>query len=132
MYITKPFDADELVLRLGNILSRAKQVSGAGSDTAFHSIGSYQFYPEELRLVRNGITKILTEKEAKLLLYLYKHNGVLIRREQILKELWDETDFFSGRSMDVFITRLRKYLAGDPGISIDSVRGVGYQFSIIV
>ncbi|GGE70396.1 winged helix-turn-helix domain-containing protein [Pedobacter psychrotolerans] len=73
---------------------------------------------------------MLTEKECQLLLYLSKHQNELIKRNDILNYLWKESDFFNGRSMDVFISRLRKYLADDPNIQIESVRGIGFRFFI--
>ena len=72
----------------------------------------------------------LTEKEVLLIQYLYQHKNQLIKREAILKAVWHNEDFFSGRSMDVFISRLRKYFAKDPAIKIESIRGVGLEFRI--
>ncbi|UZJ66477.1 winged helix-turn-helix domain-containing protein [Sphingobacterium sp. KU25419] len=71
----------------------------------------------------------LTEREAKLLLFLSKRSGSLVTREEILQEVWGNSDFFNGRSMDVFITRLRKYLKHDISLQITSSRGVGFTIS---
>ena len=127
-YIVKPFDADELILRIKNILRRVKRVEA--QVVSIVSIGAYTFDYSNLQLSLNGDVKILTEKEAQLLLYLYNHQHELIKRKDILTYLWKEPDFFNGRSMDVFVSRVRKLLSGDPSIHIDSVRGVGFRFYI--
>lgn len=126
-YITKPFDADELILRISNILRRAKPAAVAKD---IYEIGMYRFAPKNLLLVSPVTEKILTEKEAALLLYLHERRNELVSRKEILVALWGEPDFFNGRSMDVFVSRLRKHLAEDPSILIDSVRGVGFRLVI--
>lgn len=126
-YILKPFDADELILRIQNILKRTGQISA--SEEKIIQIGSYRFDPQNLRLWSTSVEKLLTEKEAKLLLYLYENKSRLIKRAEILAHLWQAPDFFSGRSMDVFITRLRKLLAEDQSVRIESIRGIGFKFS---
>jgi len=127
-YILKPFDADELILRIRNILKRSNKSHEDANDVI--SIGNFEFDPLNLSL-KSAISKvILTEKESQLLHYLCKHQNSLIKRADILNYLWKESDFFNGRSMDVFISRLRKYLAEDPTIQIENVRGVGFRFLI--
>jgi DNA-binding response OmpR family regulator len=127
-YIIKPFDADELILRMHNILKRVKK---NGKDmTGLIAIGQYSYDHKNLQLSSSGKIRTLTDKEAKLLYYLCMRRGQLIKREEILSHLWKEPDFFSGRSMDVFISRLRKYLSEDPAVHLESVRGMGYQFYI--
>jgi len=76
-------------------------------------------------------TQRVTEKESLLLQFLYKNKNQLVKREEILKAVWGNDDFFSGRSMDVFISRLRKYFIEDPSIKIESIRGVGLEFKTI-
>ncbi len=125
-YITKPFDADELILRITNILRRTKPV--VAKDIC--EIGIYRFDPKNLLLISPTVEKILTEKEAALLLYLNTRRNELVPRKEILTTLWGEPDFFNGRSMDVFVSRLRKYLAEDGTIQIDSIRGVGFRMVI--
>lgn len=126
-YILKPFDADELILRIQNILKRTGQLTP--TDEKIVQIGFYQFDPLNLRLWSASTEKVLTEKEAQLLLYLYQNRSRLIKRHEILAHLWQEPDFFSGRSMDVFITRLRKLLMQDQAVQIESIRGIGFKFS---
>ena len=127
-YILKPFDADELILRIKNILKRTSKLS-KNADSVI-SIGTYRFDSGNMRLTSPLSEILLTEKECQLLLYLSKHQNELIKRNDILNYLWKESDFFNGRSMDVFISRLRKYLADDPNIQIESVRGIGFRFFI--
>lgn len=125
-YILKPFDADELILRIRNILKRTNKQPE--DSNAVIPIGKYQFDPQNMRLKSALSEALLTEKEAQLLHYLCKHQNQLIKRNDILNYLWKESDFFNGRSMDVFISRLRKYLAEDSTIQIENVRGVGFRF----
>lgn len=126
-YITKPFDVDELILRIKNILKRTQ--NQLISVVAHYTIGLFTFDVQNLLLISPKSQKQLTEKEAKLLLYLLQHKNQLIKRNDILNYLWEEADFFSGRSMDVFMSRLRKYLAEDSNLHIESIRGVGFRFS---
>lgn len=127
-YITKPFDADELILRIKNILKRQKALPETKLDIIH--VGNYQLDGKNLILQYQNNVKKLTEKEAKLLEFLHQNRNQLIKRETILNYLWDEADFFSGRSLDVFMSRLRKYLADDPQLQIESIRGVGFRFSV--
>lgn len=122
-YIIKPFDADELILRIQNILKRKSKKNS-------YALGSYAFEPQNQLLRYNDTEKLLTEKESQLLEYLFLNKDQLIKREEILQLFWKESDFFSGRSLDVFISRFRKYLAQDPNIVLESVRGVGFRFKL--
>jgi len=121
-YVTKPCDPEELLLRIQNILKRNQKNSTPKSI----AIGSYLFHPEQLLLSHASKQYKLTEREAQLLLFLWQHNDQLVTREEILEKVWGNADFFTGRSMDVFITRIRKYLSLDPNLSISSNRGVGF------
>ncbi|SMC78518.1 response regulator transcription factor [Moheibacter sediminis] len=127
-YITKPFDADELILRIKNILKRKQNAIPPKIDT--YQMGLFTFEPENFALISHHSTKTLTEKEVQLLSYFIQHKNQLIKRNEILSHLWEEADFFSGRSLDVFVSRLRKYLSEDPSIQIESVRGVGFRFLV--
>ncbi|AXT49300.1 DNA-binding response regulator [Aquimarina sp. BL5] len=127
-YIVKPFEADILVLRLQNILKRSQRVQAIREEVI--AIGDYKFDATNHCLKLNGERQKLTEKEAILIQYLYDHKNTMIKRERLLKDVWGNDDFFSGRSMDVFISRLRKYFKEDNNITIESVRGVGLTFSL--
>ncbi len=127
-YILKPFDADELIQRVRNILRRTQNMIQVAEEII--QIGIYKFEPHNLTLSETKSQRILTEKESSLLQYLCQHQNQVIRRNDILNHLWKESDFFNGRSMDVFISRLRKYLAGDSTIHIESIRSIGFRFFI--
>jgi len=120
-YITKPFEVEELILRIKNILRRSGRLSAEKL-----IIGEFEFRSDELTLKGYGEEHQMTLKEAELLKFLLANRNIVIKREQILKELWGKDDYFLGRSMDVFITRLRKYLQPEKTISIDNIRGVGF------
>ncbi|WP_074406696.1 MULTISPECIES: response regulator transcription factor [Aquimarina] len=127
-YIVKPFEADILVLKLQNILKRTQKIESLKDDVV--KIGNYEFDIVNHQLKLNGESQRLTEKETLLIQYLWEHRNRMIKREDVLKDIWGNDDFFSGRSMDVFISRLRKYFKEDNTINIESVRGVGLTFSI--
>jgi len=129
-YIIKPFEADELVLRLNNILKRSEKSTSAVPVSDKITIGKYMFDTKRLELKIENKTQQLTEKEAALVLFFYQNKNQLLKREEILTAVWGNDDFFSGRSMDVFISRLRKYFSGDDAIRIESIRNVGLEFKI--
>lgn len=129
-YIVKPFEADELVLRLQNILKRTSKSGSVQPIETSITIGKYTFNTKRLQLTLNSSIQQLTEREAKLILFLFEHKNQLLKRNEILNAVWENDDFFTGRSMDVFISRLRKYFKEDNSISIESVRGVGLEFKV--
>ncbi|NAS31562.1 response regulator [Flavobacteriaceae bacterium R38] len=126
-YIVKPFEADELVLRIKNILKRGQRFIINKNNV---EIGIYTFDLVNYTLKHQNEVQRLTEKEAHLIEYLFNNKNTLIKRDRILKDVWGNDDFFSGRSMDVFISRLRKYFKDDSDIAINSVRGIGLEFNI--
>ena len=128
-YIVKPFEADELVLRLNNILKRTAKTI-ADVDFGAIQIGIYLFDANRFELKSGDKIQRLTEKEAALIQFLYKNKNQLLKREEILKAVWGNDDFFSGRSMDVFISRLRKYFGDDTSISLESIRNIGLEFKL--
>jgi len=119
-YITKPFEVEELILRIKNILKRSGLV---GAEPL--SLGDFEFRYDELTLSGFEKKHQMTLKEAEFLKYLVENKNQVIKREQILEDIWGENDYFLGRSMDVFVARLRKYLNPDNSISLDTIRGVG-------
>lgn len=121
-YITKPCEPEELILRIKNILKRQTEPV-----SYIVKIGKYIFMPSQFQLVIGEETIQLTEKESELLLLLSKNNHKIINRKEILENIWGENDYFLGRSLDVFMTRLRKYLQKDERIRFESVRGVGFK-----
>lgn len=131
-YVVKPFEADELILRITNILKRSQRSHTAvpSSGNSKTVIGNYIFDSTNYTLTHNDILHRLTEKEAHLISYLFANRNRMIKRDDILSEIWGSDDFFSGRSMDVFISRLRKYFSEDPAVAINSYRGLGLEFKI--
>jgi DNA-binding response OmpR family regulator len=128
-YITKPFDEEELLWKIKAVTRRIRE-SKAGRRPEVISIGLYTFNYNNQYLAIDGKTKRITEKECEILKYLCEHRNHIIKREEMLKELWGENDYFLGRSLDVFITKIRKYLRQDPSLSIENVFGVGFIFNV--
>ncbi|MGO4773717.1 response regulator transcription factor [Flavobacterium sp. W22_SRS_FK3] len=129
-YIVKPFEVEELILRVGNILKRYQKREGKIFLENKFEIGNYTFDSQNYLLKNEIITHRITEKEAQLIGFLYANRNKVVKREEILRNIWGNEDFFSGRSMDVFISRLRKYFREDSNITITSVRGLGFEFKI--
>jgi len=120
-YITKPFDPEVLILRLNNILKRVYS-----SSTDEYKVSDTVLKFNTLELICGNTTEKLTLKEAQLLKYFIINKNKILAREDILNEIWGEDDYFLGRSMDVFISRLRKYISEDKNIDIRTVRGTGF------
>jgi DNA-binding response OmpR family regulator len=125
-YITKPFDPEILILRLNNVLKRAYSSS---NDEFKLSDTILKF--NTLELVCGDTREKLTIKEAQLLKYFMINKNKILAREDILTEIWGEDDYFLGRSMDVFISRLRKYVQNDKNIDIRTVRGTGFILEVL-
>lgn len=130
-YIVKPFEAEELILRINAIIKRTEKSKIVASEKGEIKIGSYLFDANRLQLKNAVSTQQLSEKEAALIIFLYQNKNRLLKREQILQSVWQTDDYFSGRSMDVYISRLRKYFSDDTKISIESIRNVGLEFKIL-
>jgi len=130
-YINKPFDIDELVLRIRNILRRNNPAEKNRQQAAITACGDMVMHKEQYRIsIANNKFVTLTQREFELLEYLYLHKNKILKREEILEDLWGENDYFLGRSLDVFISRLRKHLSGSRKIMINSVYGVGFIFQV--
>jgi DNA-binding response OmpR family regulator len=125
-YIVKPFNMKELLSRIQVFLRRNKMLFRVAPKKI--RIGQFIFYPEELKLVLDNNEIILTSREKDLLEFLCTHPKLILKREEILINVWGKNDFFLGRSMDVFIMRLRKFLAADPDVVIETIHGIGYKF----
>lgn len=125
-YMTKPFSIEELVLRLEVCFKRGNQSGAPQADT--YTWGSIQFIAQKLLIVANGTEKRLTQKESDILAYLASRPNQVIKRSDVLLEIWGEDDYFLGRSLDVFISRLRKILQTEPSLQIQNIHSVGFEF----
>jgi DNA-binding response OmpR family regulator len=126
-YIVKPFRMEELYLRIEVFLRRSAPQSIAEENFA---LGQYTFDCNNLTLHHNQGPKTLTQKEADVLKMLCKNKDRVLKREDILKEVWGDDDYFMGRSLDVFISKLRKYLKEDTSVEIANYHGVGFRLEI--
>ena len=128
-YLTKPFSVEELQLRIKALLKRVNIKTEAPEEKLIQ-MGKYLFDVEDYTLKFDGEVKTLTKKEAHILKVLYKFKNQVVPREVILNAVWGQDDYFIGRSFDVFITKLRKYLKEEPTIKISNIHGVGFKFEI--
>jgi len=129
-YITKPFDEEELLWKIKAIIRRTSSLEHSTTTQNTIQIGAFVFDFQNQSLSLNNEIKRITEKECEVLKYLALQPNKVIKREVMLKELWGENDYFMGRSLDVFITKIRKYLKDDPQVSIENVFGVGFILNI--
>jgi len=130
-YVKKPFSIEELIARMNALLKRAsREVAKAGDVTAVFHIASYTFDHAAMELRHADRSISLTHLENELLYRLVMHKNEVLQRQKVLMELWNDDSFFNARSMDVFITKLRKYFSADPNISIVNIRGIGYKFIV--
>ena len=125
-YITKPFDSDVLLMKIKAILKRNEEETRISENTEF-DMGGYHFNPKLRQLIINGNIQVLSPKENDLLKMLAEHKNDLLSREKALKRIWGSDTYFNGRSMDVYIAKLRKYLKEDPKIEIVNIHGNGFR-----
>lgn len=126
-YITKPFSMQELLMRMEVFLRRTRKMHSDKS--IFFTIGNLQFSYTDLKLTIDKEVFNLTQKEADLLKFLCEHANRILKREEVLLNVWGKDDYFLGRSMDVFITKLRKYFKADPEVNLETIHGVGFRFN---
>lgn len=125
-YLVKPFRVEELILKMEVFLRRSgKEQIEKEADFSF---GQLHFIPSKYTLTAGADVHKLTARETELLDFLWTRANQVVKREEILLQIWGDDDYFMGRSLDVFISRLRKYLKSEPGIQIENVHGVGFEF----
>jgi DNA-binding response OmpR family regulator len=124
-YITKPFSMKELLSRMNVFLRRNKLLMPSAKIE--YPIGSLRFFPQENRIVKGGNETILTQKESRLLHFFCEHANEVVRREDILNHVWGKNDYFLGRSMDVYVAKLRKLLKAEEGVQIETIPQTGYR-----
>ena len=129
-YIPKPFSMEELLLKIKIFLKRSQSQPVFRENSNQITIGRYLFQPDDLTLSLNGEIRTLTMKEAELIRFFAENANKVLSRNEILEKVWGSNDYFLGRSLDVFISRLRKYFNEDPGIRITNLHGIGFRFSV--
>ncbi|WP_163716748.1 response regulator transcription factor [Mangrovibacterium lignilyticum] len=128
-YVTKPFDTEVLLCKIKAILSRGRAHESTHADS--YEIGSYRFHLQRRSIVRNGIEQKLSPKEAELLELLVEYKNDLLPRETALRKIWGDDGYFTARSMDVYLTKLRKYLSQDPAIEIRNIHSSGFILQVL-
>lgn len=128
-YITKPFDSDVLLMKIKAILKRNEEQQKEAENKEFE-LASYHFNPRLRQLIHGSKTQTLSPKENELLKLLSEHLNDLLPREKALKKIWGSDTYFNGRSMDVYIAKLRKYLKDDEKIEIVNIHGNGFRLVV--
>ena len=128
-YLTKPFSMEELQLRINSLLRRSN-TTPSDTENELVQIGEYYFSLENFTLKHPNFTKTLTRKEAEILTILSAQINKVVERDFVLKSVWGQTDYFVGRSLDVFVTKLRKYLSEDKNIQISNIHGIGFKLEV--
>jgi len=127
-YITKPFSMKELVMRIDVFLRRTKKLHSENQE--LYRIGKMQFSYTDLKLESPLGVASLTQREADLLKFLCEHPNRVLKREEVLLNVWGKDDYFLGRSMDVFMAKLRKHFKVDPEVVLETIHGVGFRFNV--
>ncbi|MFN5641299.1 MAG: response regulator transcription factor [Sphingobacteriales bacterium] len=125
-YITKPFDSEVLLMRIKAMLKRNEELNKESANIEF-DLGQYHFNPKLRELSKNGESQTLSPKENELLRMLAEYKNDLLPRDIALKKIWGSDTYFNGRSMDVYIAKLRKYLKDDENIKISNIHGSGFR-----
>ncbi|MBN2519872.1 MAG: response regulator transcription factor [Bacteroidales bacterium] len=125
-YVTKPFDEDELLCRINAVLNRVTKKQLTKNEDIIYNINLYRFDHLNQLLICDQETRRLTKKESDVLKMLCDKKNQIVTRDQLLTEIWGDNNYFNGRSLDVFITKLRKYLSHDTHISIENIPKVGF------
>jgi len=129
-YITKPFSMDELMARITAVLRRSNKQRVYNTDDVVFNIGDYTFNSETQALAHNGMEQKLTTKESQLMRLLCVHKNDVLDRNFALKTIWHDDNYFNGRSMDVYIAKLRKYLKDDSKVEIVNIHGKGFKLLV--
>src|SRR5882762_2460519 len=127
-YITKPFSIQELLMRMDVFLRRTKKLQADTKEE--YQIGKLRFVFNELKIYNGDEVITLTQRESDLLRFFAQHINKILKREEVLLNVWGKDDYFLGRSMDVFITKLRKHFKADPDVFLETIHGVGFRFNV--
>lgn len=129
-YITKPFDTEELLLRIEAVLRRTRDAAGGEAGEEAVSIGGSTFDPRTRTLELRGEKRPLTQKESDLLVLFARHQNEVLERDTIMRVIWGTEGYLVSRSMDVYISRLRKLLAGDSRVELQNIHGRGFKLVV--
>ena len=127
-YLIKPFSIEELILKIKIFVKRSS--SNPVLENNIYFIGNYQFDPANYVIFNHQEKILLTQRESELLNFFLENKNKVVKREVILKSVWGNDDYFMGRSLDVFISRLRKILKSEEAIKIENLHGIGFKFSM--
>ncbi len=127
-YISKPFSMPELLMRIEVFLRRTRKMYS--EKTINYIIGNLRFSYTDLKLTDGKDEFNLTQKEADLLKFLCEHPNRILKREEVLLNVWGKDDYFLGRSMDVFVTKLRKHFKAEKEVNLETIHGVGFRFNV--
>lgn len=125
-YLVKPFSIEELVLKIEIFINRSQKKITVNNK--LYKVSTYQFDPANFILQNQAEKVMLTQREAELLTYFLDNKNQVLKREQILQSIWGQDDYFMGRSLDVFVSRLRKIFSKDTRIRIENLHGIGFKF----
>ncbi len=130
-YITKPFDEEELLYRIRAVLGRTtRYATESPAEAEIINIGRIVFDPKNLSLIQGGNSQRMTIKESRILLKLSASVNNIVTREEIMIDVWGDADYYTGRSLDVFISKLRGYLKSDPSVRIVTIPTLGYKLEV--
>ncbi len=129
-YLVKPFSIEELILKIEIFRKRSQKANSSTENQSLYKIGKCEFNSNNYTVTCQNNTVSLTQREAELLSFFIHHKNMVLKREEILKALWGEDDYFMGRSLDVFISRLRKIFAEDDSVTIENLHGIGFKFRV--
>lgn len=129
-YLTKPFSMEELLLRVSAVLKRSKGLAAQEEAVTQHELGALRFDVRKQLLAGDDGERRLTTKETELLRMLCEHRNGILERSVALKQVWGDDNYFNGRSMDVYIAKLRKYLKEEPRVEIMNVHGKGFRLLV--
>ena len=127
-YLSKPFSMAELLKKIEVFLRRSKKLHSDQPEEFM--IGNIKFSPSNLSIQTGADSICITQKEADILTFLFEHKNKVVKRDEVLLNVWGKNDYFLGRSMDVFISKIRKYLKADPAIVLETIHGVGFRLNV--
>lgn len=127
-YLTKPFSMPELLKKLDVFLRRTKKESNAIPEV--YELNQIRLYPADMKIETSEGVLSITQKEVEILQYLVEHRNKVVKRDELLLNVWGKNDYFLGRSMDVFMSKIRKYLKADETVQLETIHGIGFRLNV--